>query len=428
MKKAVFLVAVIAIALFITVNAVMAAWSERTVFVKFFSQKDPSWAGDVMVSPYKMADSGCLVTSTAQVLNYYYISTNPKSFNNWLKDQKSNGYDSKGRISSWDAVKAYTGGKVIASKYSSDCWNITRNEILSGRLCVIKTYLYGVEHWVVVRGYENGKFTINDPLDASFQLRQYGGTIYAVVTFAHKVDPGLDAIFNDARDRNGGTSKVGSPVNGYHYWGSLIVRDYDGGSYGWCIITYLYPNAGVRKAYPVCNGFWEKWRQLNGPYSFLGMPITDEYPSFKYKDANGKMRARQDFADGGYMVWYGDHARIYNWKGQVVSGVSAAGVDSTTALIAPVIISGIKSVYPNPFNPQTTISFQLSAAGEVDLVVYNAAGQRVRTLAAGPFPAGNHSLVWSGIDETGSTVASGVYFARLSADNIVSTRKMVLLK
>jgi hypothetical protein len=84
--------------------------------------------------------------------------------------------------------------------------------------------------------------------------------------------------------------------------------------------------------------------------------------------------------------------------------------------------------YPNPFNPATTIRFDLYEAGNVRLAVYNVRGQLVRTLVSGAQPAGHNDVTWDGLDDRGRTVASGVYVYRLETGDYVSSRKMVLLK
>ncbi len=80
--------------------------------------------------------------------------------------------------------------------------------------------------------------------------------------------------------------------------------------------------------------------------------------------------------------------------------------------------------FPNPFNPSTTINYQLPKNSTVDLAIYNMLGQRVATLVSGKQTAGRYSLQWDA-----SGFASGVYFYRLkTAKGIVLTRKLVLLK
>ncbi len=83
---------------------------------------------------------------------------------------------------------------------------------------------------------------------------------------------------------------------------------------------------------------------------------------------------------------------------------------------------------PNPFNPATTIAFELPLGGRTELSVYNAAGQRVTTLLDEELNAGRHTITWRGLDESGGQVASGVYFFRLSQGEESVSRKGVLLK
>ena len=90
--------------------------------------------------------------------------------------------------------------------------------------------------------------------------------------------------------------------------------------------------------------------------------------------------------------------------------------------------SRLLSGYPNPFNAQTLIRFDLTASGPVELVVYNIAGQRVRTLAQGDHRAGTHQTSWNGEDDMGRKVASGTYLLRLQAAHITQTRKLLLLQ
>jgi hypothetical protein len=84
--------------------------------------------------------------------------------------------------------------------------------------------------------------------------------------------------------------------------------------------------------------------------------------------------------------------------------------------------------YPNPFNPETVIAYQLPSGGHVSLKIYNITGQLVRTLVDGHMPAGNHSVVWDSRDAHDNSVASGMYLYRLEASDYSSTRKMILLK
>ncbi|HCM16175.1 MAG TPA: hypothetical protein DHW79_09595, partial [Candidatus Cloacimonas sp.] len=84
--------------------------------------------------------------------------------------------------------------------------------------------------------------------------------------------------------------------------------------------------------------------------------------------------------------------------------------------------------YPNPFNPHTIIAFDLGKAQNISLDIYNTKGQLVRNLATGQMGEGNHRVTWNGKDNTGRSLASGIYFYRLKTESYSSTRKMLLLK
>ena len=90
--------------------------------------------------------------------------------------------------------------------------------------------------------------------------------------------------------------------------------------------------------------------------------------------------------------------------------------------------SGIVSIYPNPFNPYTTISFELKEQGTVRLDIYNARGNLVRRLVDEVRGPGRHDLEWNGMDDSGRTMPSGVYYARISGQGIDDRRKMTLVK
>jgi len=83
---------------------------------------------------------------------------------------------------------------------------------------------------------------------------------------------------------------------------------------------------------------------------------------------------------------------------------------------------------PNPFNSATAIRFELPKESELTLEVYNILGERVRTLAEGKYPAGVHSIVWDGNDDSGVPVSSGVYLYRMRAGSFSAVRKVLLMK
>jgi len=105
------------------------------------------------------------------------------------------------------------------------------------------------------------------------------------------------------------------------------------------------------------------------------------------------------------------------------------GINSveSTYKVAPSVYALSKN-YPNPFNPTTTIDYSIPQAGNVELVIYNTAGQKIRTLINQMQDASFYKVVWDGRDESGQSVASGIYFYRLVAGNFSKIEKMTLIK
>lgn len=84
--------------------------------------------------------------------------------------------------------------------------------------------------------------------------------------------------------------------------------------------------------------------------------------------------------------------------------------------------------FPNPFNPTTTIEYSIPTTGNVSLVIYNVAGQKVRTLVNGTQAANFYKVVWDGKNDNGMTVGTGTYFYKLVSGNYSKIVKMTLMK
>ena len=88
----------------------------------------------------------------------------------------------------------------------------------------------------------------------------------------------------------------------------------------------------------------------------------------------------------------------------------------------------LKQNFPNPFNPSTKITYQISEAEKVNLEIYNALGEKVRTLVNDTKDSGQYEVIWDGKNQAGNDLSSGVYFYRLDAGKNVKVMKMVLLR
>ncbi|MDX2472312.1 MAG: FlgD immunoglobulin-like domain containing protein [Candidatus Krumholzibacteria bacterium] len=117
-----------------------------------------------------------------------------------------------------------------------------------------------------------------------------------------------------------------------------------------------------------------------------------------------------------------DKAGTYQLR--ILQGVS--GVDDTPAVLPEA--TALAGVYPNPFNPQTRIVYDLAVGGYVDLAVYDVKGALVRRLVREVRSAGRHQVIWSGEDDAGGRVASGAYVARYIAGGIKDAQKVMVVK
>jgi hypothetical protein len=88
----------------------------------------------------------------------------------------------------------------------------------------------------------------------------------------------------------------------------------------------------------------------------------------------------------------------------------------------------INQNYPNPFNPSTTIEYEVSAAGNVELVVYDITGSLIKKLVNDYSQPGQYKIVWDGKNNSGQKVGSGTYFYQIKVNDQVMSKKMIMLK
>ena len=111
------------------------------------------------------------------------------------------------------------------------------------------------------------------------------------------------------------------------------------------------------------------------------------------------------------------------------------GIENLQNLLASLIPeeTTLLANYPNPFNPETWIPYQLAESAEVRLTIYDMNGKLVRRLvighqAAGMYTSRSRAAYWDGRNQLGEPVASSLYFYTLTADEFTATRRMLILK
>ncbi len=137
--------------------------------------------------------------------------------------------------------------------------------------------------------------------------------------------------------------------------------------------------------------------------------------------------------DGGinHTILAGGEIVVHHYRGYIYSlqvYPSPCGILSPVQEI-PLAPAALLSIHPNPFNPQTTISFDLPNPSAVTVQIYDLTGRLVQTLASGQvMSAGLQTWTWLGCDTQGRDVSSGVYLVRLEADQFQTTGRMVLVR
>ena len=169
------------------------------------------------------------------------------------------------------------------------------------------------------------------------------------------------------------------------------------------ILTYF--NTGTDAA-PVFNGY----AVVESDGSAIDLP--DDQRSRPYVC---------DWNDDGIrdlLVGYGDGlVRLY------------IGQDDLTECVCDTPVSvRFHQAWPNPFNPVTTVGFELDMTGPASVRIYDASGRLVKTLANGIFGAGLHEMVWNGTGDYGQRVSSGIYFCIFESGRFRETQKLVLLR
>jgi hypothetical protein len=107
---------------------------------------------------------------------------------------------------------------------------------------------------------------------------------------------------------------------------------------------------------------------------------------------------------------------------EVLVGVVTGELLNVTIVDVPTEFT-LSQAYPNPFNPTTTLSFAIPAAGQVSISIYSLQGRELASLANGSYDAGYHQVIWNA-----DSHSSGVYFVKMVAGGYVNTQKLMLVK
>jgi hypothetical protein len=130
----------------------------------------------------------------------------------------------------------------------------------------------------------------------------------------------------------------------------------------------------------------------------------------------------------GFPLYFMDQDQARLAAQQVMNDFGEVGIAEMPKGVAPSGQFILQQNTPNPFTEQTSIGYQLSSATNLSLSIYNIAGQLVRTLVDAHQDAGFYNVIWSGLDDQGRHVSSGVYFCRLESASQSQIRKITVLR
>ncbi|NQV17307.1 MAG: T9SS type A sorting domain-containing protein [Armatimonadetes bacterium] len=185
---------------------------------------------------------------------------------------------------------------------------------------------------------------------------------------------------------------------------------------------------------PLLGGI-EGYVTRNSNYNFLPFTEIDVNGTIAFPDTTGYYEMK--LLPGTYEL----HAYLEGYEEVIIPGIEIfEGIFTEINFEMEALVSAEDfqlpvfdlqlSNYPNPFNPSTTISFNISRkdAKHAKIEIYNIKGQKIKTLLAGNLEKGTHSVIWNGMDSNNKPVASGIYFYKLSAGKETAMKKMLLLK
>ena len=177
-------------------------------------------------------------------------------------------------------------------------------------------------------------------------------------------------------------------------------------------LKFVIPTSGSLGEIKVANTVTNAWEELTFDFSsHIGLPEAigiDQIVVFPDFNLGGRTQNN---------IIYFDNISFYS---------NSVGVDNRNETFPQGF--ALEQNFPNPFNPTTTLRFDLPEVSDATVTIFNMLGQKVRVFNMNDTPAGYHSIKWNATNDYGDPIGAGVYLYQLRANQFVKTRKMVLLK
>ncbi len=166
------------------------------------------------------------------------------------------------------------------------------------------------------------------------------------------------------------------------------------------------------------NGYLYNAQRINQHIISSGN-ATGSMISYTYKDS-------EVYSNTQYLYWLESISlnNITEYYGPII--INTISQDEDTPDIP--IRTTLHGAYPNPFNPRSTVVFSIEKPGKVNIDIFNARGQKVRSFEGNYAVSGRYSFIWDGKDDMGRALGSGIYHYRMRSDNYKAMRKLMLVK
>jgi len=325
----------------------------------------------------------------------------------------------------------------------------------------IKYDMFGFEEWVV---RHNGAVNLDDyasaiDVDNHGNIYVTGHTVGAAINddmTTIKYSPAGDELWIRDFDGEANFADRGSHIAVDNRGGVVVSGSTHGLLGGKDFVTLKYSASGELEWTQIHDGaglgedqLQSMTRDGTGAIYVIGQTLSEvgsfDYTTLKYAETGEQLWEKQ-FTGSGYSyddprdivvdsrgtVWVtgSSHSMLlgnFDWSHVVTIQYVQNLYPVSVSLELPTSYA-LDQNFPNPFNPQTNLSYELPGATDISLTIYNIQGQEVVTLTAGHKQAGRYSLNWNARSHTGEMVSTGVYFCRLDAGDFSQTIKMLYLK
>ena len=422
----------------------LLAWQPQDVLSQFANGADVGWLSEMEVKDYEFYNDEGIKKNCLEILQEHGI--NSLRFRVWVNPR--NGWCGKKDVASMAHRADSMGFRVMLDFHLSDTWADPGNQnkpaswanhTVAELITDVYNHVYDVldtlktigiiPAWVQI-GNETNDGTLWEDGRASTHMKNFADIINSGYDAAKAIDSTIQVIvqlsnghdksmfrwmFDGLKNNGAKWDIIGMSV--YPYWANLPWAEDNEKS----LETMQDMITRYQTQVMVCEAGY-LYNQPTTAYNYLVDLI------------------RKTKSVGGLGVFYWE-PECYNWRGYNMGAWDPVTKKPTIALDAflDTLYTAFSSdqnvpnnfginIYPNPFNNQTRIEYRLENPGKVKIRIFNSSGQLVTTLVNQYQTFGLHSVNWSGYNDSGISLSSGIYYIKLITDNRSQTKKALLIK